>query len=504
MLTKTLVLAALLAQAPATPPAAEPPADAPVATPAPVPTPSLSQPSASELPTLSFEEALVQAEKQNPDLDVARARLRQAQTLGAQAWSGYLPQVQAQGGLTHNSTEATLSQPTRFIVRDTGAPTGPEFDPSRPAGPTNPSGAPTNLEAVGVDPFEIPIQKRNQLAGQISARQGILVPELFPAIKNAYLAEKVSELTTENVRRELLFGVARAYLGAASLRESIAVQEQLLEVRRGFEKDAQARFSVGDVAKIAVLRATLDRTRAEQDLVRSRNAYQAAKSSLAALLARPVDFDVALPSGSGVALPEQAADPAQAQKAALDARPDLEASRTGVELAFGQRRRVTARYLPSLVATGNFLASNSAGFTGASTSWNVGLGVSWNIFDGGLREAQLREANGRIAEAKATQRATEERVKDEVRRARLDLESAEANQVKADEQVKLARESAQLVKNNFEAGVATYLEVTDANTALSGAELSAVNESLNVRLARLALVRAMGLFDPTRGDIRNR
>jgi outer membrane protein TolC len=134
----------------------------------------------------------------------------------------------------------------------------------------------------------------------------------------------------------------------------------------------------------------------------------------------------------------------------------------------------------------------------------VGLGVSWNLFDGGLREAQLREAGGRIAEAKATHRAAEERVKDEVRRARLDLDSAEANQVKADEQVKLARESAQLVKNNFEAGVATYLEVTDANTSLSGAELSAVNEGLNVRLARLALVRAMGLFDPTRGDTTQR
>ena len=56
------------------------------------------------------------------------------------------------------------------------------------------------------------------------------------------------------------------------------------------------------------------------------------------------------------------------------------------------------------------------------------------------------------------------------------------------------------MKNNFEAGVATYLEVTDANSSLSQAELSAVNEGLNVRLARLALARAVGLFDPTRGN----
>lgn len=495
MLTKTLVLAALLAQAPIAA------ADAPVAAPAAAPSTGVPLPAqapaapASELPLLSFEEALTQAEQQNPDLNAARARLRQAQTLGAQAWSGYLPQLRAQGAYTRNSQAAEITLPTSFGVRDTGTPQGPVEDPE------NPGSTRTNLIAVPIDSITASISSENQFTGQLSASQGIFVPELFPAIKNAYLAEKTTELTVENARREVLFGVARAYLGAASLRESIDVQEQLLEVRRGFEKDAQARFSVGDVAKIAVLRATLDRTRAEQDLVRSRNAYQSAKSSLAALLARPVDFDVAPPSGSGVAVPEQANDPAQAQQTALDQRPDLEAARTGVQLANGQRRRVVARYLPNLVATGNYLWSNSGGFTGRATTWNAGLGVSWNLFDGGLREAQLREASGRIAEARANERATEERVKDEVRRARLDLQSAEANQVKADEQVKLARESAQLVKNNFEAGVATYLEVTDANTALSGAELSAVNEGLNVRLARLALVRAMGLFDPTRGDI---
>ncbi|HET9452559.1 MAG TPA: TolC family protein, partial [Aggregicoccus sp.] len=283
MLTKTLVIAALLAQAPAAP---QPPADAPVATPAEPPAPNLTRVPGvgSDLPLLTFEEALVQAEKQNPDLEAARARLRQAQTLGAQAWSGYLPQVSAQGGYTRNSTGAELTLPTRYGVRDTGAPQGPVDDPE------NPGSTRTNLIAVPIESLTFPISKENQFVGQLSASQGIFVPELFPAIKNAYLAEKATELTVENARRELLFGVARAYLGAASLRESISVQEQLLEVRRGFEKDAQARFSVGDVAKIAVLRATLDRTRAEQDLVRSRNAYQSAKSSLAALLARPVDF----------------------------------------------------------------------------------------------------------------------------------------------------------------------------------------------------------------------
>lgn len=489
---KTLLTSLLLSQAPVAP-------DAPVAAPAvEVPAPAQSVP-ASALPLLSFEEALAQAEAQNPSLEAARARLRQADTLSRKAWSGYLPNITASGGYTRNSDEASLSIFQSYIVRDTGAPSGPPNDPGREPGPDNPPGAPTNLIAVPVNPLEVPIQKKDQLAGRVAVSQALIVPSLWPAIQNAYLGERVAELTVENARRELLFGVARAYLGAASLRESVAVQEELLKVRQDFERDAETRFQIGDVAKIAVLSARLDRTRAEQDLVRSRNAYASAKSSLAALLARPVDFDVARPEGMAFAVPAPA-DAASAESTALEQRRDLAAARTQVELAQGQRRGVGARYLPSLVATGNYNLSNAGGFTGQNDSWSLGLGLSWTLFDGGLREAELTEASERIAEAKATLRGAEEQVRDEVRRARLDLESAEANRVKAEEQVTVARESAQLARSNFEAGVATYIEVSNANANLAGAELSAVAESLNVRLARLALARAAGLFDPTRSE----
>ncbi|WP_224372859.1 TolC family protein [Hyalangium versicolor] len=191
------------------------------------------------------------------------------------------------------------------------------------------------------------------------------------------------------------------------------------------------------------------------------------------------------------------ADPASAEAHALEARFDVAASRVGVDVARGQRRAVAARYLPNLAATGTYNLSNAGGFTGQNSSWSVGLGVSWTLFDGGLREAQLREASGRIAEANAALRAAEEKARDEVRRARDDLETTEKNLTTAQEQVVVARESAQQVKHSFELGAATYLEVSDANSALAQAELAAVAESLNVRLARLELARAVGDFDPT-------
>jgi outer membrane protein TolC len=440
--------------------------------------------------TLTLSDALSQAEAQNPDLAVARARLQQADTASAQAWSGYLPTLKAQGGYTHNGVTAVLSLPTQYGLRETGVPQGATVDPNYPG--TTPS---TQI-VVPTQSITVPIQVADQWSGQLSLQQALLVPELVPAIQSAYLSGQSAQLSVQNARRELLYAVTKAYLGAAALRESVAVQEELLAVRVGFEKDADARFSAGDVAKPAVLRARLDRSQAEQALVRTRNSYASARSALAALLGRPLDFEVVRPAEETLAPLEAGASRTDGAQASPQDRLDLQVANLNLELAFGSRRRVIARYLPSLVGTAHFTASNVTGFTGSNTDWNVGLGLSWTLLDGGLREAQLREASARIVENQQTVRGTELRVLDETRRARFELETAEATLVKANEQVAYARETAKLAKENFAAGGATYLEVSDANGARSSAELSSVSEALNLRLARISLARALGRFDP--------
>ena len=112
------------------------------------------------------------------------------------------------------------------------------------------------------------------------------------------------------------------------------------------------------------------------------------------------------------------------------------------------------------------------------------------------REARVHPLWCQLAEAHHALRGARAKAEDELRRALLDLESARANRVKAEEQLKLARENAALVKSTYDAGAATYLEVTDANSALLGAELTFLSETLNADLAVLKLQKAAGAFDP--------
>lgn len=404
-------------------------------------------------PVLTLDEALDLARQNNLDLKVARARLQQSQLLSNRAVAAYLPSLIASGSYTRNSAEAAVSLP---------------------GGP------------------QIVIQPYNALNGQIELRQAVLAPQLWPAIRNAGIAEDVAELSTEFTRREVLFGVAQAYYAAASYQEAIRASEFLLELNKAREQDTQRRFDAGTVTRVALLRAQLDRSRAEQDLVRAKNALAGLKLALGTLIQREPDFDLAPPPEPTV--PAQAS-PDELVNQALQERSDVQAAEVGVKLSRTNKTGVILSYLPTLGVTGAYRIANAAGFTGQNETWAITFGASWTLFDGGLREANLSEASSRVREATVTQTLAQARVKEEVRRSKLDLENALANRAKAEEALELARESNRLTDVSFKAGVATYLEVADANTALTNAEVGFVSERLQASLAALRLLNSLGSFE---------
>jgi outer membrane protein TolC len=273
----------------------------------------------------------------------------------------------------------------------------------------------------------------------------------------------------------------------ANLRQLVVVAERQLALTREREKDARVRFQAGASPKVALLRAEIDRAQAEQDLKRSQNSYQSARLALATLLVRPVDFEVEIPPAPRP--PE--GDP---EAAALRDRPDVLAAASAVDLAKQRHTATWLKYAPSIGAFGQLRWTNFSGFSGHETTWAAGVAVSWNLLDGGLREAEIREANAMVAEADAARQNAQARAVEEVRRAQLDMESALANKAKASERLALARENERLVSVSYKAGSATYLESTDATESLRQAEISLVAESLAADLATLRLQKAAGSF----------
>ncbi len=254
-------------------------------------------------PPLTLEAALAQARSRSLELRIAEERLAQAETLSRKAWSAYLPQLAVSGAYTWNSEDVTLDLPTSFAIRQLVGPDGrpinypnlPPQDPTRPISPSNPPGLPTPYLLYPLTTKELELQRRQQWGVQAEAQQALFSLRAIRGIQTAHRAREQAKARTEAAVQDVLFGVAQLYYGAASLQEVVAVQRRTLETWQRHEADAQELVAQGAAPRLALLKARTDRARAEEDLIRSTNAYDAARQALATLLDRDADFDVVRP-----------------------------------------------------------------------------------------------------------------------------------------------------------------------------------------------------------------
>jgi outer membrane protein, multidrug efflux system len=429
-------------------------------------------PSGAGTTVVTLDEALRLAKERNLDLQVLRARLDQADEISWKAWSRYLPQVNVTGAWERQQ-EIILPFPYAY-------------DPaSAPISGTNPP-----LHPLVTTP--ISIQTPTLAQGQLEVTQMLFSPTFIFGIREAMKRGQAESLSNGDQRRALLFGVASAYYSAASLKQTVGVSERLLEIAQRSEHDAQVRYKAGTIAKVALLRAEIDRARAEQDLKRARNAFESARIAVATLLDRPPDFDVVEPPSPP--LPD-APDADALVRSALQSRLDVKAARVRTDEARAARNIAIGRYLPNVGAFYRQQRLSQPGLTPTS-NWQAGLSLQWTILDGGLRESDLREGNARIAEADAGLRSAEAKARQDVLQALLDLDSARANAAKAKEQRDLATENLRLVDVSYRAGAATAVELADATASLRTAEAGVTSETLSAQLAALRVLQVAGEFEP--------
>jgi outer membrane protein TolC len=107
----------------------------------------------------------------------------------------------------------------------------------------------------------------------------------------------------------------------------------------------------------------------------------------------------------------------------------------------------------------------------------------------------LKDADSQLRQAKAQTRGQAARIEDELRRARLDLESARTLRDEAEATLLVSRENERLVRAQFDAGTASQVEVSDAVAALFQSESNVLQQRLSVQLAALRVAKAVGAFD---------
>jgi outer membrane protein TolC len=440
--------------------------------------PSSQAPSAAPVRALKLSEALAYAATHQPRIVAARARIAAAQADAAIPRAQWLPTVSAAAelvvGTTNNSTATPISTGGLDLPRIGGTPM---------ASPGSLTPSPTTLVGIGVSQeiFDF---------GRIAAQSA--------ALDASVVAERHQSSAVE---LDIAFAIESAYF-AVQAAKAIVVAAEGAYARATAHRDlAKAGVDAGLRPPIEMTRAEADRMRFDVGRIRARGGLEAAQVQLAAAVgADDAALDAADEAGAttaGVTSLEAAIKQASSRDPLL-----LEAL-ARVKEQEARTRAIKAETRPNLWLTSTF-SGRAGGATPTSgevaygggwipsvPNWDVGLVLGWRIFDGTV-----------LARADAS------RAREQVRRAELD--GVRQQEIAAVQRAYVAgavardaigaltrsREAAQAnyaqVEARFKTGLATSVELADAEGLRTEAEIQEALGRFEVERTRAALGRAVG------------
>jgi outer membrane protein TolC len=189
----------------------------------------------------------------------------------------------------------------------------------------------------------------------------------------------------------------------------------------------------------------------------------------------------------------QAVEPLVVQ--AQNRRPDLISLRWRARAQHALVLEPTLKWLPTMTFNGQYRYTNEPGLTGKNFNWNVGLTVSWPIFDGLTRNADYKERKALAYMADLDVQSSERKVELDVRGAFVALNNAQASLKLATVAQNVALKNATETAELYRQGLSQALQVADANVRLFEAEVGLAQARFNLGIAYLNLEAALGL-DP--------
>ena len=413
---------------------------------------------------LTLDEALSRAAETSHRLAEARARESAAQAGVAVRESAERPTVTANAGYTRTNHVLPFSVPS----------------------------------PIGV-PLLVYPDVPNNYSTRLEMRWPIYTGGRTDALERAARAEaEAVGAERQTAQADLRLEVARAYWALVTARASLDVLEQGVARSQAHVNDANQRFIAGLVPPNEVSSATAQEARARLLAIEARAQRDVAMAGLARLIGsapdQPIDPAADL-TGATAAVTNQPLVPLI--ESARATRQERRALQQRVTAADAQRDAAAAGRLPTIqfLSGLDYARPNPKIFPRADVaqeSWDVGVGATWSLWDGGRTAAD-------VAQAKAASQAATERLAEfdsvlgvEVRQRALEVESAVAAVAAADSGVTAAADARRVVDERYRAGVIAGIEVLDAEYALLQAQLDLTRAQAAVRLAEAQLTRALG------------
>jgi multidrug efflux system outer membrane protein len=394
----------------------------------------------------------------NADLVIAAARVDEARALLAESRSSFWPRIDATGSAIRQRTSerTAFSQP--------GIPN--EFSTYRAA---------------------LAVSYEADLFGRLRSGADAARAEL-----------EASEASRETVRLALAATVARSYFSLRSLDEQVDITRKTVSLREDALALQRKRLQGGVISQFELRQLEAETAVVRSQLPPLEAAREREEVALSVLLGRSPKqvFEGNVKVKYAVdEVPGPPAIPSGLPSELLLRRPDLVEAERVLAAANARVGVARAEMFPSIVLTGA-LGSESSSlsnlFTGPSLIWSLAAGIAQPIFQGGRLKARTEAAEARERAALTQYQQAIRAAFGEVRAALILQSRARETYDAESTRAAALSETARLARLRYQNGVASQLDVIDAERGLLEAQRARIAALHAHRAAVADLFRALG------------
>jgi TolC family type I secretion outer membrane protein len=421
-----------------------------------------------EATLLGLSQAIRLALSENPMMSAVKSQLDVSQARVTQARSGLLPQL----NFSENFTRTTSPTGVFSAKLNQGEFTQQDFNVDRLNNPN----------------------ARNNFATGFSVTLPVFDSgQNWLGLSQAKLEREATNMGASRTRQQVIAETVISYARVLLARGNARVVEQALKTARAHLDLVKSRVETGLVVKSDLLRAEVRVAELEQERLQAQSQLEIARAALNATLGLEINsvfrLNTSLERGHKVE-----GSLLDWDSRALEHRADLAQVKYQELVGEKEIKKAKAAHLPSIHLLGNY-EINTEDFRETKDNYTVGAIFRLNLYSGHNLQSRVLEARAKLSQMRALRQRLELAVSVEVKQAFLQAQSSWHRIGVAQGAVAQAEEGLRIVRNRYENGLYTIVNLLDAETAFQQARNNYLGALHDYMVSRVQLALAAGTLD---------
>ncbi|MCI0468509.1 MAG: TolC family protein [Nitrospirae bacterium] len=295
------------------------------------------------------------------------------------------------------------------------------------------------------------------------------------------------------VKEAYLFNVASAYYDALRAGKALEIANANIERLSKHRAAADARLRVGEVTKTDLLRAEAELSGSKSDFIKAENHLKLTRAVLARIVGLAGDYKIADDKQNREEdIEEKTID--LLKETAFSERAEMQASAIQKKIAEDQVGYARGSSWPTISIEAVYSKKEENPATAFLNKESIygGLKLNFPFFEGGMRKAEVKESEARHRQAELLHEDLKKAVGIEVVNAHLDFLTQKGVLKSLESRLMFAKDNHYAVSKQYEFGLASSIDVIDANTLLLTAERQLADAGYYYQLSILRLKRTTG------------